>query len=207
MGKRVRNLRETKQGNKGMTFEGLIKYASGCYKHSGQAILEKQNTLCTPLRNNAGKIVSAKYEEKATVDFMGQCQGIPIAFEAKHCGKDVIQLSRVVDHQSRWLTEWTAQQGIGFVLVSFQLTDVYLIPWENWVEAVTANAKKKGQNPPEKAITAPSHWQPTGKASIRKDELPEGWRVTKGGGVGLDYLSKVQEICCERFSQRKKAHR
>lgn len=195
-------MRETKHGNKGMTFEGLIKYASQQDKHSGRGVIEKQNTLCIPLRNGTGKIVSAKYEEKATVDFMGQSQGVPIAFEAKHCSTDVIQLSRVVEHQNQWLGEWTKQgNAIGFVLVSFQLTDVFLIPWENWVDATREHAIKKKIKVPEKATaTAKTEWIPTGKASIRKDELPEDWKVPIGGGLGLDYLGKIYEIWCEFFA-------
>ena len=59
-------------GNRGMSFEGLIEYASRQYRQDGTAIIEKQHTLCKPLRNGTGRIVSAKYEEKATVDFMGR---------------------------------------------------------------------------------------------------------------------------------------
>lgn len=57
-------------GNRGMTFESLIEYANSRYRHTGAAIVEKQHTLCKPLRNGTGSIVSAKYEEKATVDFI-----------------------------------------------------------------------------------------------------------------------------------------
>ena len=52
------------------------------------AIIEKQHTLGKPLRNGTGGIVSAKYEEKATVDFMGRYGKRPIAFEAKHCATE-----------------------------------------------------------------------------------------------------------------------
>lgn len=91
-----------------MSFEGLIEYANNRYQQTGRAIVTKQHTLCKPLRNGTGQIVSAKYEEKATVDFMGQYAGTPIAFEAKHCAADKIDLKRVEPHQCDFLRDWTA---------------------------------------------------------------------------------------------------
>ena len=68
----------TYSGNRGMTFEALIEFANARYKANG-----------------TGKVVNCKVEEKATVDFMGRFGARPIAFEAKHCSKDVIALNRV----------------------------------------------------------------------------------------------------------------
>lgn len=85
-------------GNRGMSFESLIEYANRQYRQDGIAVIEKQHTLCKPLRNGTGRIVSAKYEEKATVDFMGRYGERPIAFEAKHCSADKIDLKRVAQH-------------------------------------------------------------------------------------------------------------
>lgn len=192
--------------NRGMTFEGLVKYACDQYAHTGVAMISKQNTLCIPLRNRAGKIHSAKFEEKATVDFMGWGYDVPVAFEAKHCSTDVIQISRVEPHQAAWLNKWTSRgRAVGFVLVSFQLTDIYLIPWEHWVAAQRANAAKKGLPlPPEPPHMTKSEWTPTGKASIRKDELPEDWKVKTGGGIGLDVLTKVKELWGDTFPEQLK---
>ena len=94
----------TAYGNRGMSFGALIGYANSRYRQSGAAIIEKQHTLCKPLRNGTGGIVSAKYEEKATVDFMGRYGKRPIAFEAKHCATDVIELKRVEAQRTRALT-------------------------------------------------------------------------------------------------------
>lgn len=199
-------MRETKYGNKGQNFEGLIKYANAHYKHNGAAVIEKQNTLCIPLRNGTGKIVSAKYEEKATVDFMGRIGNIPLAFEAKHCSTPVVQWSRVEPHQSEWLNTWSEDVGaIAFILVSFNLTDFYLIPWQFWVEGKRANALKKGvATPPNVPQILTANWEPTGKASVRQDELPEEWRVLSGGVGGLDYLNKVADLWSDTGLLKKK---
>lgn len=183
----------TGYGNRGMTFEGLIEYANRRYRLDGTAMVEKQHTLCKPLRNGTGHIVSAKYEEKATVDFMGRLGGRPIAFEAKHCGNDKIDLKRVEEHQCSFLRDWTKNpEVIGFVIVSFELRDFYLIPWDYWQAAIDARAVKKGSKVQfEPMGTA---WETTGKASIRKYELPQEWEIQIGGPAGLDYIKAVKRI-------------
>lgn len=180
-------------GNRGMTFEGLIEYANARYWQTGKAIITKQHTLCKPLRNGTGQIVSAKYEVKATVDFMGRYGETPIAFEAKHCSGERLDLKRVESHQCDFLRRWTAQgSGIGFILVSFQLADFYAIPWCYWQAALDAWEADRGQAVAFNPMW--TDWNTTGKASIRKDELPEQWRVRLGGGAGLDYLAVVERL-------------
>ncbi|MDR2044879.1 MAG: Holliday junction resolvase RecU [Clostridium sp.] len=180
-------------GNRGMTFESLIGYANSRYKADGTAIIEKQHTLCTPLRNGTGHIVSAKYEEKATVDFMGRYGARPLAFEAKHCSEDVIALSRVEPHQYDFLHDWTyGGDGIGFILVSFRFTDFYLIPYYGWVAAKAAHEQKSRGDKPK--VPTVDGFTPTGKASIRRDELPEKWLIPSGGTAALDYLAVAEKI-------------
>ena len=180
-------------GNRGMSFEGLIEYANNRYQQTGRAIVTKQHTLCKPLRNGTGQIVSAKYEEKATVDFMGQYAGTPIAFEAKHCSADKIDLKRVAQHQCRFLQEWTAEPAaIGFVIISFRLSTFYLVPWDYWQAALDAREKRTGST----VILEPvkTEWQTTRKASIRMDELPAEWEIKLGGRIAIDYLAAVRKL-------------
>ena len=117
----------------------------------------------------------------------------PIAFEAKHCGNDKIDLKRVEEHQCSFLRDWTkTQEAIGFVIVSFELREFYLIPWDYWQAAIDARAAKKGCRVQfEPMGTA---WETTGKASIRKDELPQEWEIQIGGPTGLDYLKTVKRL-------------
>jgi len=180
-------------GNRGMTFESLIEYANGRYRQNGTAIIEKQHTLCKPLRNGTGHIVSAKYEEKATVDFMGRYGKRPIAFEAKHCSTDKIDLKRVEAHQCGFLRDWTADpEAIGFVIISFQFSTFYIIPWVYWQAALEAREQRKGMVVELEPIG--TEWQTTGKASIRKDELPPEWEVNADKGMVVDYLAAVRRL-------------
>ena len=81
---------------------------------------------------------------------------------------------------------------IGFVIVSFELRDFYLIPWDYWQAAIDARAVKKGSKVQfEPMGTA---WETTGKASIRKYELPQEWEIQIGGPAGLDYIKAVKRI-------------
>lgn len=183
----------TGYGNRGMTFESLIEYANRRYRLEGKAMIEKQHTLCKPLRDRNGRIASAKYEEKATVDFMGRIGTTPTAFEAKHCATDRIDLKRVEEHQCSFLRDWTKDGGtVGFILVSFELSAVYLIPWDYWQAALDARKRKE----PGTAAFEPiqTEWRTTGKASIRRDELPKEWEIRIGGTSGLDYLTTVKRL-------------
>lgn len=183
----------SRYGNRGMSFEGLIEYANKQYRQSGAAIIEKQHTLCKPLRSGTGGIVSAKYEEKATVDFMGRFGDRPIAFEAKHCSADRIDLKRVEAHQCEFLRQWTAERSaIGFVIISFQLRDFYIVPWDGWQVALNARKDRRGETVMVESVR--TEWQTTGKASIRKDELPKEWAIKPGGSVALDYLAAVKRL-------------
>ena len=183
----------TAYGNRGMSFEALIGYANSRYRQSGAAIIEKQHTLCKPLRNGTGGIVSAKYEEKATVDFMGRYGKRPIAFEAKHCATDVIELKRVEAHQCEFLRDWTKEpEAIGFIIISFHFSAFYLIPWDYWQAALTARERKQGAAVAFQPMK--TEWRTTGKASIRKDELPQEWEIKLGGGAAIDYLATVDRL-------------
>ena len=39
-----------------------------------------------------------------------------------------------------------------------------------------------------------TEWETTGKASVRKDELPKEWRVKLGGAAAIDYLATVDRL-------------
>jgi penicillin-binding protein-related factor A (putative recombinase) len=97
----------------------------------------------------------------------------------------------VEPHQAEFLTIWTVQPGaIGFVLVSFKFADFYLIPWVFWEAAHSARERKAKAVLESMGIV----WQATGRASIRKDELPEEWKVKIGGAAALDYLTTVKKL-------------
>lgn len=181
-------------GNRGMEFERLIEYANARYRQSGMAMIEKQHTLCKPLRDGNGRIASAKYEEKATVDYVGRVWNVPVAFEAKHCSGDRIALDRVQEHQRKFLSDWTRDEmGIGFVFVSFGMERFFVIPWQFWRGMMTAREQGDGgcylRSPQIRML-----WQATGKASIKADEIPDECEARVEGIAGLDYPKVVNKL-------------
>ena len=127
------------------------------------------------------------------MDFMGRYGKRPIAFEAKHCATDVIELKRVEAHQCEFLRDWTKEpEAIGFIIISFHFSAFYLIPWDYWQAALTARESKQGAAVAFQPMK--TEWRTTGKASIRKDELPQEWEIRLGGGAAIDYLAVVDRL-------------
>lgn len=164
------------QANRGRPFEKLITLANTQYRNKGIAVIHKVPTAWLPLRNNQGRIVSAKVEEKAAVDFLGTYRGHSLAFDAKHCSQDRIRWDRLEDHQAQFTEDWTRDGGIGFILVGFKMERFFVVPWEFWKEKMFAWKYEKGA------------------ASISvKQMLPE-WEVSLGGRAVLDYLTVVDNL-------------
>jgi recombination protein U len=117
--------------NKGRAFEDLIEFANAQYRRQSIAVVGKQNTKFLPIRNGQGQLVSAKVEEKATVDYLGRYRNIPVAVEAKHTEGTRIAFSRVEPHQADYMDDFCKDDGaIGIVLVSFSLNaGSYAVPW------------------------------------------------------------------------------
>ena len=104
------------------------------------------------------------------------------------------------------------RQAIAFVIISFELSRFFLIPYRYW-EAARESRAAKVEGRETRAITPCIEWEPTGKAtarvafnpmetewettgkaSIRMDELPQDWEIPMGGTAGLDYLAAVERL-------------
>lgn len=178
--------------NRGMSLESFVEFANARYRHYGIAVVEKQHTHFTPIRNRQGKIVSCKVEEKATVDFMGRYRGIPVAIECKHTSGDRIRFSEVKEHQAQFLTDFTASiygYGFGAVLVSFKMNRFFLVPWDFWLCARYMWTEHRGKK--ETVVKYGMSWITPGKASVSADELLPEWEVKLNNKYGLAYLSKI----------------
>ena len=177
--------------NRGMSLESFVEFANARYQHYGIAVVEKQHTHFTPIRNRQGKIVSCKVEEKATVDFMGRYRGIPVAIECKHTSSDRIRFSEVKDHQSAFLNDFVGEYGLGFgaVLVSFKMERFFLVPWCFWSAARDMWIRDRGEK--AAVIEYGMSWTTPGKASVSADGLLPEWEVKLNNKYGLAYLSKI----------------
>lgn len=193
-------MKDTRYANRGMPFEQLVKYANKAYRQQGLALISKIPTEFIPIRDRSGKIVSCKVEEKATVDFMGRVGSRPIAIEAKHTSTDSIRWDEVQDHQNQFLTDFcVGMNGISVVLVSFNLTRFYAVPWHCWKAGRDAwkEAQRKGNRKAEikECVSYDKEgthntWKTNGKASVKAEDLLPEWEIEMGGRVALDYLRR-----------------
>jgi len=180
--------------NKGRAFEDLIEFANAQYRRQSIAVIGKQNTKFLPIRNGQGQLVSAKVEEKATVDYLGRYRNIPVAVEAKHTEDKRIAFNRVEPHQAEYLDDWLKDpNAIALVLVSFSLRRFYAVPWVFWKAALESWQRSKGKA--AKTVTAYGWtWTTPGMASASEEQLLRGWEIKTGGRSGLPYLEIIDKM-------------
>lgn len=164
------------QANRGRTLEHAIILTNEAYRRAGTAVVEKIPTEWIPIRDGK-RIVTAKVEHKAVVDFIGRYGARAVAFDAKQTEEPRIGFKRVEPHQAAFLDTWTAGgQGIGFILVGYGMT-WYVIPWEVWRAGLDGK------------VTEVRHGKDVTTASLNLSDLPY-YRVARGR-VGMDYLLTV----------------
>lgn len=180
--------------NRGMEFEGYIKFANERYKLQKLACIEKQATEWKPLRNGQGKIVSAKVEEKASVDFLGRYKTIPIAIEAKSTFQDNIRFDEVQPHQADYMDEFTIPGTIGLVVVCFNLKHYFVIPWAFWQAAYNARVRPGATRTGPCVVEAFGQtWEVPRKFSVRMEELNPAWKMSEEDVLyGFNYLKDIE---------------
>jgi len=131
--------------NRGQTLEKLVVQANAMYRAQGKAVIHKVPTAWVPIRQGS-KIVSAKVEEKAAVDFIGHVAlpdgpALPVVFDAKEVSKgDRWALSKLEEHQYEYLKDCARTGAFSFVLIGYwQLQRFFVLPfaelerrWEAW---------------------------------------------------------------------------
>lgn len=119
--------------NRGMALEQALKAQHEEYALRGLARIEKESVPSLPVKD--GKW--AKVIGKSTVDFVGVLAGGQfVAFDAKDCAGNFIELSRLQTHQLAFLREVDRLGGFGFVLVRYRRERCVLIPIRTWMELV-----------------------------------------------------------------------
>lgn len=166
--------------HKGDGFEEVINLANLTYKRKGIALVQKIATPMKPIRKGK-RIVSAYYEEKSTLDYIGVYESIPIAFDAKETKEETrFPLSNVQSHQIRFMENWYKHGGVTFLLIHFKkLNAVYRLDW----------------------ITLDWYWQryqenrgKRGFGSIPLNEFECNCKKLKSrNGIILDYLEGIEK--------------
>lgn len=144
--------------NRGRPLELLVVQANAAYRARGLAVIHKVPSAWVPLRRN-GVVVSAKVEEKASVDFLGHAlppgsaAAVPVAFDTKEVARgDRWPLSKLEPHQYAYLRDCARTGALAFVLLGFwELRRFYVL----------------GFGELERRWSA---WKSGGPASVRADE-------------------------------------
>ena len=157
--------------NRGQVLEQIIELTNQSYYSRRVAVINKIPTAWIPIRGATGAIVSAKVENKSTVDFTGRYGRTPIAFDCKESHEARMRYDRVEPHQERFLDDWIRDGGgIGFILASFGENETFIIPWKEWKFWL-------------------EEYRGGGPASFRPQQMPAAWRVQK-----YDYLQTVERL-------------
>ncbi|MGB9886295.1 MAG: Holliday junction resolvase RecU [Moorellales bacterium] len=132
------------RANRGRALEELVKAANEAYRRRGVAVIHKVPTEWIPLRDRAGKIVGAKVERKAAVDFLGHVRvpgkdfAVPLAFDVKEVARGTRwPLAKLPLHQYEYLRDCSASGCAAFVLVAFwEPMRFYAVPFAELAKRV-----------------------------------------------------------------------
>ena len=132
------------RGLRGSVLEEALNITNEKYRMEKLALVQKIPTPITPMEIDKEKhhITLAYFEQKSTVDYVGNVQGIPICFDAKECKTDVFPIHNIHEHQMNFMEEYEQQQGISFLIIYFSDADIYYyVPFKDvlffWERAKT----------------------------------------------------------------------
>lgn len=141
--------------NRGRALEELVEQANERYRRQRLAVIHKVPTAWIPIRDAKGKIVSAKVERKAAVDFLGHVylpggSAFPLAFDAKEIGRgNRWPLGKLEPHQYEYLRDSALTGAFSFVLIAFWETrEFFVLPfsaleerWNRWKSGGPASVR------------------------------------------------------------------
>jgi recombination protein U len=121
--------------NRGRALEDLIELSNERYRKAGVAVIHRVPAAWLPIRDGRGRIVSAKIEKKAAVDFIGHIitaedYALPVVFDAKEVSKGKRwPLSRLEEHQYQYLVDSARTGAAAFVLIVFwEYSRFFMLP-------------------------------------------------------------------------------
>ena len=165
------------RGLRGSMLEESLNMTNERYRREKLALVQKIPTPITPMEfdKEHHPITLAYFEQKSTVDYLGNVQGIPICFDAKECAAETFPLQNIHEHQVTFMTEFEEQEGISFLIIYFgECGEYYYVPYRDmmrfWNRAQTG-----------------------GRKSFRREELDQDYRIRVQGEVFIHYLEPLQK--------------
>lgn len=165
------------RGLRGSTLEEFINHTNERYREQKLALIQKIPTPIKPIEMDKAsrRITLAYFEQKSTVDYIGNVQGIPVCFDAKESVVDTYPLQNIHLHQITFMKEWEEQGGIAFILLYYtHRNEVYYIPFRDVYR----------------------FWQRSeegGRKSFRFEEIDASYQVPMQSGVYIQYLEAIQK--------------
>ncbi len=173
------------RGLRGSAFEELINMTNEQYRKEGLALIQKIPTPIKPIEIDSDKhvIKLAYFEQKSTVDYIGVMGGIPICFDAKECGKKSLPFSNIHPHQVAFMSDFSEQGGISFLLVHFtDYEETYVLPIE---------------------VLKQYYEDPEGRSSVPYTAFDKELLVPEDHSLYLNYLVTVLKYAKMKASQNK----
>ncbi|MCT4585553.1 MAG: Holliday junction resolvase RecU [Peptostreptococcaceae bacterium] len=117
--------------HRGDDTEELINQANEQYEKSNLALIKKMPVPIKVIEIDKKIITKAFFEEKSIVDYMGLCQGYPVAFDAKETNNKSLPLKNIHSHQIDFMNKFKIQGGFSFLIINFKFyKELYLLPIE-----------------------------------------------------------------------------
>lgn len=163
------------RGLRGSMLEEALNYTNNKYRQENLALVQKIPTPITPIEIDKERhhITLAYFEQKSTVDYIGNVQGIPVCFDAKECATDTFPLQNIHKHQIKFMEEFEIQKGIAFLIIYFSNVDIcYYVPYRD--VAKFWNRALEG-----------------GRKSFRREELDSSYIIKVTNQVFIHYLETV----------------
>ncbi|MDO4478331.1 MAG: Holliday junction resolvase RecU [Lachnospiraceae bacterium] len=170
------------RGLRGSTLEDLINLTIEQYREKHLALIQKIPTPITPIKidKDSRHITLAYFDQKSTIDYLGNVQGIPVCFDAKECAEDTFPLQNVHQHQMDFMEEFERQDGLAFFLIAYTTRhEYYYMPYREM--KVFWDRMKAG-----------------GRKSFRFDELDFRHFINQGRKPTLPILEAIQKDLEER---------
>lgn len=109
------------RGLRGSCLEDLINRTNSEYYLDKLAVIQKIPTPIKPVEIDSDRrvITLAYFDERSTVDYIGNVQGVPVCFDAKETKGSSLAVHNLHQHQIEFMKSFSEQDGISFILVSF----------------------------------------------------------------------------------------
>lgn len=163
------------RGLRGSMLEETLNLTNEQYRKEHLALVQKIPTPITPITidKQHRHITLAYFEQKSTVDYIGNVQGVPVCFDAKECAEERFALQNIHEHQMQYMEEFERQEGVAFLIIFFKKADIYYyVPFRD-VKRFWNRAKSGGRK------------------SFLREELDQSYQLKVTNQIFIHYLDAL----------------